>query len=130
MAAGPSVVQATAVAVTTSEVVLVTIPASNWAAIAGTYLQASVNYSPSATATAVVLRIRQGSGVGGTLVGVARTATVANPNSYELAFGLLDSSAFGQAQQGGQYTLTAQGTAAGGTANIATVTLETTAPVQ
>lgn len=130
MATGPSGVQATAVAVTTSEAVIATLPPGNWAGSAGALVTVAMNYSPASTATAVVLRVRQGSTVAGTLVGVARTVTVANPNSYEVCFDLLDTSAFGQAQQAGQYVLTAQGTTAGGTANIVTLSLETTAPVQ
>jgi len=129
MPSGPSAVQATAVAVTTSEAVIATLPPGNWAGSAGALVTAALNYSPSATATAIVLRVRQG-GLAGTLVGVARTATVANPNSYELSFNLLDTSAFGLNQVAGQYVLTAQGTTAGGTANIVTLSIETTAPVQ
>lgn len=130
MPSGPNAVQGTAIAVTTSEAVILTIPPSNWSGSAGALLTASVNYSPASTGVAIVLRIRQGATAAGTLVGVARTNTVANPNSYELGFDVLDNSAFGQSQQGGQYVLTAQGTTAGGTANIATFSIETTAPVQ
>jgi hypothetical protein len=128
MAAGPAAVQATAVAVTTSEAVIATMPPGNWAGSNGALVTASLNYSPSASATAVVLRVRQ-AGVAGALVGVARTVTVANPNSFELMFNELDNSAYGLAQQGGVYVLTAQGTGAGGTANIVTLSLETTSPV-
>jgi hypothetical protein len=129
MATGPSAVQATAVAVTTSEAVIATLPPGNWAGSAGALITASVNYSPSATGVAIVLRVRQVS-LTGALVGVARTVTVVNPSSFEIGFNLLDASAFGQSQQAGVYVLTAQGTTAGGTANIVTLSLETTAPVQ
>lgn len=129
MPGGPVAVQATAVPVTTSEAVIATLPASNWAGSSGNLITVGLNYSPSATGVAVVLRVRQGS-LTGTLVGVARTSTVANPNSYELGFNVEDTSAFGQAQQQGTYVLTAQGTTAGGTANIVTLSLETTGPVQ
>lgn len=128
MAAGPSAVQATAAAVSTAEAVLLTLPPANWQGSQGALVTVSVNYSPGASNTALVLRVRQG-GLAGTLVGVARTSTVANPNSYEISFDLLDNSAFGQAQQGGVYVLTAQATGAGGTANIATLSIETTSPV-
>ncbi len=128
MAAGPQAVQATAVAVTTSEAVVATLPAGNWAGQIGTLITVAANYSPSATGVAIVLRIRQGT-LTGTLVGVARTSTVANPNSYEVGFNETDTSAFGQAQQGGVYVLTAQGTTAGGTLNIVTLSQETIAPI-
>jgi hypothetical protein len=130
VASGPSAVQGTAIAVTTSEAAIAAMPPGNWQGSAGALITVSLNYSPTATATALVLRVRQGTGILGTLVGVARTVTVANPNSYEVAFDLLDSSPFGLAQNGGVYTLTAQGTTAGGTVNIGTLSLETTAPIQ
>lgn len=129
MASGPSAVQGTAIAVTTSEAAIAALPPGNWAGSAGALVTVALNYSPSAGGTAVVLRVRQGAGTGGALVGVARTVTVANPASYEICFNMLDASAFGQAQQGGAYTLTAQGTTAGGTVNIGTLSLETTAPI-
>jgi len=125
---GPSIVQATAVAVTTSEAVVATLPAGNWNTPAGSLISVSSNYSPAASNTALVYRVRQGS-LAGTLVGVARTSTVANPNSYELGFEVADTSAFGQQQAGGQYVVTAQGTGAGGTLNIITVEQETIAPI-
>jgi hypothetical protein len=130
MATGPSAQQATAVAVTTSEAIVATIPPSNWAGSAGALITVSANYSPTATGVAIVFRVRQGNLITGTLVGVARTVTVVSPSVFEISFSLLDSSAFGQNQQGGQYVLTAQGTTAGGTLNILSVGLETTAPVQ
>lgn len=125
---GPMVVQATAVAVTTSEAVVATLPAGNWNTPQGTLVSVSANYSPAASNTAITFRIRQGS-LTGTLIGVARTSTVANPNSYELGFEEFDNSAFGLAQQQGVYVVTAQGTAAGGTLNIITVEQETVAPI-
>lgn len=126
---GPQVVQATAVAVTTSEAVVATMPAGNWQNNLGTLISVSANYSPASTGTAIVFRVRQGTTTGGTLVGVARTSTVANPNSYELGFETLDNSAYGLAGQQAQYCVTAQGTTAGGTLNIITVEQETVAPI-
>src|SRR5215472_1944934 len=102
MAAGPQAVQGTAVAVTTSEAVVATLPAGNWAGQIGTLITVAANYSPSATGVAVTFRVRQ-TGLAGTLVGVARASTVANPNSYELGFNVADTSAFGQVQQQGVY---------------------------
>lgn len=128
MAAGPQAVQATAVAVTTSEAVVATLPPGNWQGNIGTLITVAANYSPAASGVAIIFRVRQTS-LTGTLVGVARTTTVANPNSYEICFNESDTSAFGQAQQGGQYVLTAQGTTAGGTLNIVTLSQETLAPI-
>lgn len=127
---GPAVVQATAASVTTSEAVVATLAPGNWQNQAGTLISVSANYSPSSSGTAITFRIRQGTTTSGTLVGVARTSTVANPNSYELGFGVADTSAFGQAQQAGQYCVTAVGTGAGGTLNIITAEQETLAPIQ
>lgn len=125
---GPQVVQATAVAVTVAEAVVATLPPGNWAGALGSLVSVSANYSPAASNTAITFRVRQG-GLAGALVGVARASTVANPNSYELGFETLDNSAFGQAQLGGQYVVTAQGTGAGGTLNIITAEQETVAPI-
>jgi hypothetical protein len=121
--------QAAAAPVTTSEVIILTMPPGNWNGALATLVSVSANYSPSASGTAIVFRVRQGNALTGTLVGVPRTSTVANPNSYELGFEVQDASAFGQAQQGGQYCVTAQGTGAGGTLNIITMEQETVAPI-
>lgn len=126
---GPQVVQATAVAVTTAETVVAQLPAGNWNTPAGTLISVSANYSPAVSGTAITFRIRQGTTTAGALVGVARTSTVANPNSYELGFETEDTSAFGQQQQQGQYCITAVGTGAGGTLNIITAEQETVAPI-
>lgn len=126
---GPSVVQATAVAVTTAEAVVATLPPGNWNTPQGTLITVSCNYAPAASNTALTFRVRQTS-LAGALIGVARASTVANPNTYEIGFDESDTSAFGVAQQAGQYVITAQGTGAGGTLNIITVQQQTIAPIQ
>jgi len=112
-------------------VVLATTPPSNWNETLGTLISASVNFTPGTGQTSTTLRIRQGSGTGGALVGIAHTVTTTAAAPVELAIQEFDSSAFALAQQGGQYTLTIQTNAAGpGTANAALIELETVAPVQ
>lgn len=130
---GPQVNRTTGVAVAAAEVVLATIPPSNWAgASLGLLISASVNFTPGTGQTTTTLRIRQGSGTGGALVGIAHAATTVAAASIELAIQEQDASAFATGgQQGGQYTLTGQTNAAGpGTANAALVELETIAPIQ
>lgn len=127
---GPSVTRVTAVNVAAAEVALAVTPVSNWQSEQGNLISASVNFTPGTGQTTTTLRIRQGNGVAGALVGIAHAVTTVAAAPIELAIEELDTSAFGLAQQGGQYTLTAQTNAAGpGVANAALVELETVAPL-
>lgn len=127
---GPQVARTTGTSVAAAEVALVTMPAQSWLNQLGTLLSASVNFTPGTGQTTLTLRIRQGSGTGGALVGIAHVQTTIAAAPLETAIQELDSSAFGLAQQGGQYTLTAQANAAGpGTSNAALLELETVAPL-
>lgn len=128
---GPQIIRTIPGAVATaSEVALATSAAANWQSQSGNLLSASVNFTPGAAQTTTTLRLRQGSGVGGALVGIAHAVTTIAAAPIELAIDELDTSAFGLAQQGGQYTLTIQTNAAGpGTVNAALLVLETTAPL-
>lgn len=127
---GPNIVRTTGTSVAASEVVLATLPAQNWLTQLGILLGASMNFTPGATQTLLTLRIRQGSGTGGTLVGIAHTQTTIAAAPLETAIEEVDTSAFGLAQQGGQYTLTAQENSAGpGTSNAALLEIETIAPL-
>jgi hypothetical protein len=130
---GPQVNRATGVSVAAAEVVLATIPPSNWSGSPlGNLISASVNFTPGTSQTSTTLRIRQGSGTGGTLVGIAHAVTTVAGAPIELAIQEQDVTAFAtNAQQAAQYTLTGQTNAAGpGTANAALVELETIAPIQ
>lgn len=127
---GPQIARTTGTSVAASEVVLATMPAQSWQELLGLLLSASVNFTPGATQTLLTLRIRQGSGTGGTLVGIAHTQTTIAAAPLETAIQELDTSAFALAQQNGQYTLTAQENSAGpGTANASLLELETVAPL-
>jgi hypothetical protein len=129
---GPSVTRTTGVSVAAAEVVLAVTPVSNWNNPdgLGMLISASVNFTPGAAQTTTTLRIRQGNGTGGALVGIAHAVTTVAAAPIELAIDEVDTTAFGNLQQGGQYTLTAQTNAAGpGTANAALVELESIAPV-
>lgn len=127
---GPQVIRTTGISIAASEVAVATMPAQSWLEVLGTLLSASVNFTPGATQTLLTLRIRQGSGTGGALVGIAHTQTTIAAAVLETAIQELDTSAFGLAQQGGQYTLTAQENSAGpGTINAALLELETVAPL-
>ena len=127
---GPQVVRTTGTSVAASEVVVATLPAQNWLEQLGMILEASVNFTPGATQTLLTLRLRQGSGTGGTLVGIAHTQTTIAAAPIETALTELDTSAFGLSQAAGIYTLTAQENSAGpGTVNAAMLIEETVAPL-
>jgi len=132
---GPAVVKATGVSVAAAEVVVATITGS-WQqppgeqGVQGNLISVSVNFTPGTGQTSTTLRVRQGAGTGGTLVGVAHTNTTVAAAPIDLSFDEFDSSAFAQSGNGA-YTLTAQTNAAGpGTINQAIAELETTTPVQ
>lgn len=128
---GPQVTRTVPGAVATAaEVAIATTAAANWQSALGNLLSASVNFTPGTGQTSTTLRIRQGNGTAGTLVGIAHTVTTVAAAPIELAIEELDASAFGLAQQAGQYTLTIQTNAAGpGTVNAALLELESSAPL-
>ena len=80
-----------------------------------------INLAPGTTTSAVVLRIRRGSGVGGTVVKTL-TRTLAAATTGQLAFFVIDEAP----AAGGQYTLTVTQTAgaAAGTVNDALIVSE------
>ena len=127
---GPQVIRTTGTSVAASEVVLATMPAQSWQEALGLLLSASVNFTPGTSQTALTLRIRQGSGTGGTLVGIAHVNTTVAAAPIETAVQEQDTSAFALSGVAQQYTLTAQENAAGpGTANASLFELETIAPL-
>ena len=132
---GPQVAKVTAVNVAAAEVVVATVTAS-WQQPAGqqgaqgNLLTASVNFTPGTGQTLTTLRVRQGAGTTGALVGIAHPETTAAGVQADLGLVEFDTSAFAQSAAPGQYTLTAQCNAAGpGTVNQATLQLETSSPV-
>lgn len=130
---GPQVSRVTAGAPAAAEIALITTPAMNWSAgLPGVLLGVSVNFTPGTGQTSTTLRIRQGAGTGGTLVGIAHPETTVAGQQADLAFDDMDTSAFAtSAQAGAQYTLTIQTNAAGpGAVNQAVLTVETPAPIQ
>jgi hypothetical protein len=130
---GPQVARVAAGAPAAAEITLITSAAMNWSAgLPGVLLSVSVNFTPGAAQTLTTLRIRQGAGTGGALVGVAHATVTVAAQTLDLAFDDLDTSAFAiGAQAGAQYTLTIQTNAAGpGTVNQAILEIETPAPIQ
>jgi hypothetical protein len=130
---GPQVARVTAGAPGAAEIALITSAALNWSAgLAGVLLSASVNFTPGTGQTLTTLRLRQGAGTAGTLVGIAHPVTTVAAQQTDIAFEDMDTSAFATgAQAGAQYTLTIQTNAAGpGAVNQAILEIETPAPVQ
>jgi hypothetical protein len=82
---GPSVTRVTGVSVAAAEVVLAVTPVSNWNSAAGNLISASVNFLPGTGQTTTTLRIRQGNGAGGALVGIAHAVTTVAAAPIELA---------------------------------------------
>lgn len=124
--------QATAVTVpTTTETVAVTsdiVPLSP-AGGEGYIIRGAVNILAGTATTAVVVRVRMGTGITGTVVGVAQTHTLAAGASATIPFSVVDLTA-ALAPTASQYSVTVQQTAAtaNGTVNIATIEVINTAP--
>ena len=126
---GPQITRVTTGAPAAAELALATI-AGSWQEVLGILLSCSVNFTPGTAQTSTSLRLRQGNGTGGALVGIVHTVATIAAAPIELAIQEQDTSAFGQAQIAGQYTLTIQTNAAGpGAINAALLELETIAPV-
>jgi hypothetical protein len=130
---GPQVARVTAGAPAAAEITLITSAAMNWSAgLPGVLLSASVNFTPGTAQTLTTLRLRQGVGTGGALVGIAHPETTVAAQQTDIAFEDMDTSSFAtSAQAGAQYTLTIQTNAAGpGAVNQAILEIETQAPIQ
>ena len=127
---GPNVARTTGTSVAAAEVALVVFSAQSWLNQLGVLISASVNFTPGTAQTTLTLRIRQGNGVGGALVGIAHVQTTVAAAPIETAIQELDTSAFALSGQAQQYTLTAQANAAGpGTSTAALLEIETVAPL-
>lgn len=130
---GPMVVQVTAFALPadTAEHVVATLPPGNWNNPNGfgNLLSFTALMTGAATGT-LTYRIRQGTTIAGVQVGtsVVQSTVAAQVNTPAMDF--IDASAFGNAQQGGQYVLTAQGSVNSvGTINSCVLELETISPL-
>ena len=126
---GPQVVNLSAVAVGTTETVVATLPPGNWNETLGMLLEFAGSFTPPATAGSLVLRIRQTPGTG-TQVGPTITIPVASATVTQASISAVDTSAFGQSQQAGQYYMTATYAAATGGTLTGVLTQETIAPIQ
>jgi hypothetical protein len=89
----------------------------------GLTLDCSINFTPGAAATAVVLRVRQGVGVAGAVVGNPCTnpVTAAQANSFASAQVVDPQTNY---PAGNTYTLTAQQVAATGNGTLANATAD------
>jgi|KBSSwiStaDraftv2_1062776.scaffolds.fasta_scaffold1358516_2 hypothetical protein len=118
--------------VTTAETAVVTVTPFNTSSPGGegVSISGSLNITTGTATTAVVIRVRQGSGVAGTVVGAALTYTIGAAVSATIPYDVLDTTALSATGQ--QYTVTAQQTAASanGTVNLATVNAESSSVVE
>jgi len=122
-------------AIAAAEAAVVTIT-GNWQQppnqvnVNGNIISVNLNVTPGASQTLITVRVRQGVGTGGTLVGIAHPETTVAAQQADIAFDELDLSAFAQAGVQQSYTVTIQANAAGpGTINQAICYLGTTTPV-
>lgn len=86
----------------------------------GRLVHGVLNVTAGAGTTAVVVRVRQGSGTGGTLVGVAQTVTLAAASTASIYYAAPD-----PGTTASQYTVTIQqtGGTGAGTVNLATISV-------
>ena len=130
---GPQIASASAFVMPadTAEHVVATLAPGNWnnPNQLGNLLSFLALMTGSATGT-LTFRIRQGAAITGVLVGNAVVVSTASGQVNTPGCGFPDASVFGNAQAGGQYVLTAQGSVASvATINSAVLELETVAPV-
>jgi len=132
---GPYVVSASGVAISNSEVALVTAQNMSWQETLGILLSGDVYVTGSATGS-ITFRFRQGVGTGGANVGPAGgfvMTGIAAASTAAWSMELADTSAFAQAALAlsGAYTLTALGSVSSvGTATYAALGVETIATIQ
>lgn len=84
-----------------------------------------INITAGTTVSAIVIRVRQGAGVGGAVVGAAMTHTLAAAASASIAFAVEDVT--GAIQAGTAYTVTVVQTAGTGASTVNTFDLEVSA---
>lgn len=118
-ASGVAVVNAAETAVVTTDL----LPSGTGASFEGVEIRGVLTILTGTSTTAVVIRVRQGSGVSGTVVGAARTHTIGAAVNAQIPFCELDAA---PAAAGQQYTVTAQQT--GGAANGTASCTATTSP--
>lgn len=110
--------------VTTTETGLAINPAFNFnnPGGQGNEIRGVVNITAGTGTTAVTVRVRQGSGSSGAIVGAAATHTLAAGASASIPYSFIDPATSGTAQQ---YTATIQqvGASGNGTVNVATMAI-------
>lgn len=122
-----ALVQATASAVTvtttseTAAVVTPALPVSPPGAATGIVIRGNINFTAGTGATFVTIRVRQGSGTGGTAVYTGTPVTVVAAAVYDLAFEAIDTSLV----PASQYTVTVTQTAASGNGTVNQAEIET-----
>lgn len=95
-----------------------------WATVRPVKIVVNLNITEGTTGTAFVVRCRQGVGVGGALVGVALTVTLAAAASGEFTFTFRDSSGVPFAPGGTAYTITVAETAATANGTVNAIDIE------
>jgi hypothetical protein len=88
-------------------------------------VEINMNITTGTAATALVIRVRQGTGVSGTVIGPgAQTITVAAATTYQLAFVFRDTSGVPFAPGGTTYTVTVAETSASAAGTVTTIDTE------
>lgn len=107
--------------VTTAETAILTTPAMVYdqPSGAGVRISGVVEINPVGTGASVAnVRVRQGSGTTGALVGVAEPQNCVAGNSLEVTFDVEDTTRYSAQSGGGQYTVTLAMTGATGNTTV------------
>jgi hypothetical protein len=118
MANQHSVAASAVTIVTTTETVIATLGPFNENQVApaqGIAFDGNINMTVGTGGTAVTVRVRQGTAITGTLVGVAQAQTATAGNTINLPIGELDPTLI---QVNAQYVVTVQQTAASGNGTV------------
>lgn len=114
-------VSAAGVSSPAAETAVLTTPVISAAVGVTPHISGAIDVTEGTGGTAYVIRIRQGNGLGGTIVGQAETDTIAAAASGPAEFAFDDATNWLDQAGGGQYTLTVAETGASSPGNIITV---------
>jgi hypothetical protein len=126
---GPLALPISAVAVGQTETNIGGFQVSNWNSNLGNLIQFTGAFTPPSTGGSLVLKIRQGGSITDTQVGPTITLPVTGSTVTLAAVAGFDNSAFGQAQQGSTYIITAMYAAATGGTITGMAVFQTCAPI-
>lgn len=117
-------------AILSTDVVFAGIPSDlppagqSWSVIRPVKIVVNLNITEGTSGTAYVVRCRQGIGIGGALVGLAQTATLAAAATGQFSFVFRDTSGLASGATGTAYTITVAETGATVAGTVNTIDIE------